>query len=108
MERQERNSSIELLRIATIILIIFHHFNIHGMWLATDYSLPSGWQLFVSCITGWGGNVGNEIFMLITGYFMITGKVHWEKIVLLCTTMFLYSWSIAGFFGGGVGLELYC
>jgi peptidoglycan/LPS O-acetylase OafA/YrhL len=26
-----RNSSIELLRIIAIILIIFHHFNIHGI-----------------------------------------------------------------------------
>lgn len=100
MERQERNSSIELLRIATIIWIMFHHFNIHGIWLVTDYSLASGWQLFVSCMTGWGGNVGNEIFMIITGYFMITSKMHWRRIVFLCATMFLYSWSIAGFFGG--------
>lgn len=99
MERQARNSSIELLRIATIILIIFHHFNIHGMWLPTDYSLAPGWQLFISCLTGWGGNVGNEIFMIITGYFMITGKVHWKRIILLFITLFFYSWSIAAFFG---------
>lgn len=100
MERQERNSSIELLRIVTIILIIFHHFNIHGMWLPTDYSLAPGWQLFVSCLTGWGGNVGNEIFMIITGYFMITSKVHWKRIILLFATLFLYSWSITAFFWG--------
>lgn len=100
MERQARNSSVELLRIATIILIIFHHFNIHGMWLPTDYSLAPGWQLFVSCLTGWGGNVGNEIFMIITGYFMITRGVHWKRIVLLFAAIFLYSWSIAGFFWG--------
>lgn len=100
MERQARNSSIELLRVVTIILIIFHHFNIHGMWLPTDYSLTCGWQLFVSCLTGWGGNVGNEIFMIITGYFMITGKVHWKRIILLFATLFLYSWSITAFFGG--------
>lgn len=81
-------------------LIIFHHFNIHGMWLPTDYSLAPGWQLFVSCLTGWGGNVGNEIFMIITGYFMITNKVHWKRIILLFATLFLYSWSIAAFFGG--------
>lgn len=100
MERQERNSSIELLRIAIIILIIFHHFNIHGIWLPTNYSLVREWQLFVSCMIGWGGNVGNGIFMIITGYFMITSKVHWSKIVLLCATMFLYSWIIASFSGG--------
>lgn len=100
MEKRERNSSIELLRIMTIILIIFHHFNIHGMWIPTEFSLSSTWQLFISCMTGWGGNVGNEIFMIITGYFMITGKVHWKRIVMLLLTMFFYSWIIAGFFYG--------
>lgn len=101
MERQERNSSIELLRLVTIALIIFGHFNVHGIWGPSDEnSLVPGWQLFVSCLTGWGGNMGNEIFMIITGYFMITSKMHWRRIVFLCATMFLYSWSIAGFFGG--------
>lgn len=99
MEKRERNSAIELLRVATIILIIFHHFNIHGIWGGQDIFSPS-WQLFVSCMTGWGGNVGNEIFMIITGYFMITGKVHWKRIVMLLLTMFFYSWIIAGFFYG--------
>lgn len=99
MEKRERNSAIELLRIATIILIIFHHFNVHGIRGGQDVFAP-GWQLFVSCMTGWGGNVGNEIFMIITGYFMITGKVHWKRIVMLLLTMFFYSWIIAGFFYG--------
>lgn len=37
MEKRERNSAIELLRVATIILIIFHHFNIHGIWGGKTY-----------------------------------------------------------------------
>lgn len=99
MEKQARNSSIELLRIVTIVLIIFGHFNVHGIWETMDRSLALGRQSFISCLTGWGGNMGNEIFMIITGYFMLTSKVHWKRVVLLCATMFLYSWSIAIFFG---------
>lgn len=54
MEKRERNSAIELLRIATIILIIFHHFNVHGIrgarrfcaWMAIICFLYDrmGWQ----------------------------------------------------------------
>lgn len=105
MEKRERNSAIELLRVITIIWIIFHHFNIHGIWEVQDKVSP-GWQLFVSGMTGWGGDVGNDIFMIITGYFMITGKVHWKRVVMLLLTMFFYSWIIAGFFYGVIGWPL--
>lgn len=105
MEKRERNSSIELLRVITIIWIIFHHFNVHGVWEMQDTVFP-GWQLFVSGMTGWGGGVGNDIFMIITGYFMITGKVHWKRVVMLLFTMFFYSWIIAGFFYGVIGWPL--
>lgn len=105
MEKRERNSSIELLRVITIIWIIFHHFNVHGVWEMQDTVFP-GWQLFVSGMTGWGGGVGNDIFMIITGYFMITSKVHWKRIVMLLLTMFFYSWIIAGFFYGVIGWPL--
>lgn len=101
MERQARNSSIELLRIVTIILIIFHHFNIHGIWaMEESHSLLSSWQMFVSCMTGWGGNVGNEIFMIITGYFMITGKVHWKKLYFCVQLCFCIPGVSPHFLGG--------
>lgn len=100
MESRQRNSAIELLRIATIIMIIFHHFNVHGIWIASDYHLPDSWQLALSCMTGWGGNVGNEIFLIITGYFMIGREIHWKRIILLLCAMFLYSWVIAALFYG--------
>lgn len=36
---------------------------------------------------------------------MITSRVHWRKIVLLCATMFLYSWGFAAFFFGVMDWE---
>lgn len=83
---------------------MFHHFNVHGIWGQDTFS--SSWQLFISCMTGWRGNVGNDIFIIITGYFLITGKVHWKRIVMLLLTMFFYSWIIAGFFYGVMGWPL--
>lgn len=55
VENQQRNSAIEFLRIATIIMIIFHHFNIHGIWIPSGNDLSGSWQLALSCMTGWGG-----------------------------------------------------
>ena len=46
MEKRERNSAIELLRIATIILIIFHHFNVHGIRGGKTFLRPAGNYLF--------------------------------------------------------------
>lgn len=40
----------------------------------------------------WGGDLGNSIFMLLTGYFMVKRQVNWQKIFLLVSTMTLYSW----------------
>lgn len=96
METTKRNSAMELLRIITIIIIIFHHFNLHGLWRVEGADALSGWPLYVSALTGWGGNVGNEIFLLITGYYLIAGQVHWKRLLLLLFALFFYSWTIAG------------
>ena len=101
MERTQRNSAIELLRLGTILLIIFHHFNVHGLWQIVQEG--GNWptiNLFISALTGWGGNTGNEIFMIITGYYMINSRVHWKRILLLLASIFFYSWLIASVFYG--------
>lgn len=50
-----RNSSIELLRIISIILIIFHHFNVHG--IIDKYTMIdiNSTQYMLSQMIGWGG-----------------------------------------------------
>ena len=68
-----------------------------------DVTVDAGWQLAFSCMTGWGGNVGNEIFMIISGYFMINSRIHWKRIILLVAAMFFYSWLIALIFYGIAG-----
>ncbi len=49
----------------------------------------------------WGGNLGNSIFILITGYFMVKSHVNWKKIFVLLVTMFFYSWFIMAIIYGG-------
>ena len=63
-----RESNIELLRILSMIMIVFHHYAIHGgfEWNAVDITLPHFWYNF---IVMWG-KVGVNIFVLISGYFL--------------------------------------
>lgn len=64
-----RNISIELLRIISMIMIMFHHFAYHGNfeWNFNEVTLPHLWYDFILM----GGKVGVDIFVLISGYFLI-------------------------------------
>jgi hypothetical protein len=91
-----------------MFIIIIHHFGVHGInpyfhnYLSQDWGMNSlPWQYVFTQFMCWGGNLGNSIFILITGYFMITRKVNYKKIVLLTATLFFYSWLIMIVLYGG-------
>lgn len=67
-----RNSSIELLRILSMVMIVFHHFARHGEFQFFDYELtaPKLWYNFIIM----GGKIGVNIFVLISGYFLINNN----------------------------------
>lgn len=67
-----RNSSIELLRIISMILIVFHHFAFHGgfKWQTNSVTISHFWYNFIYG----GGKIGVNIFVLISGYFLIDRK----------------------------------
>ena len=91
--KKERNSSFELLRIIAIIMIILDHYSFHGGWdsfTCSNFSL----NVFLLQIMVFGGNLGCYIFMIITGYFMIHGKVNYKKILKLMLEMAFYSIAI--------------
>ena len=64
-----RNSSIELLRIISMVMIMFHHFAYHGNfeWNYNEITIPHLWYNFILM----GGKVGVNIFVLISGFFLI-------------------------------------
>lgn len=70
---QNRNSSIELLRIISMILIVFHHFAFHGgfKWQTNSVIISHFWYNFIYG----GGKIGVNIFVLISGYFLIDRKI---------------------------------
>lgn len=93
--RPLRESSFELLRIIAMVMIIFHHFAVHSGFEWNASSLPASyfWCNFISM----GGQVGVNIFVLISGYFLAGGKsqlFNVKKVFRLWGQVFFYSAAI--------------
>lgn len=101
-DKPARNSAIELLRIVAMLIIIAFHGHMHSWLDKLDLQqVPEvvtnnmyNVNILFSYFVGWGGDLGNAIFILITGYFMINRKVNYPKLILLLVTMLFYSWII--------------
>ncbi len=66
MQRKQRNSGIELLRIVAMILIIAHHFALHTNWPDVGFT-PNAY--LIDALQSFG-KVGVGIFFIISGYFL--------------------------------------
>lgn len=95
--KQQRNSAVELLRILCILMVIAGHYYAHGVTYAVgtfsveNYSLRI---LLLQMIT-FGADIANDVFIIITGYYMIHSAVKGKRIWHLIGEMFFYSWIIA-------------
>ena len=64
----ERQSNIELLRILAMVMIVAHHFAVHsGLPIWSGHGANVFWAQFL-CMQG---KVGVDLFVLITGYFLV-------------------------------------
>lgn len=98
-----RNSSLEFLRIISMVMIVFYHYACHGgfEWGTNELNIPHFWYNFISM----GGKVGVDIFVLISGYFLIDSSVttfNFKKVIKLWGEIFFYAISIlilGGIFG---------
>ena len=89
-----RKSNFELLRIIAMTMIIAHHVAVHsGFSFASDsISVNRLWIQLIEM----GGKIGVNIFVLISGYFMITANsIKTTKVINLWLQIFTYSF---GFF----------
>lgn len=92
-----RQSNIELLRIIAMVLIIAHHFSIHGgfNFATSNVTINRLWIQFIQL----GGKIGVDIFVIISGYFLITAKSNKiSKILKLWVQIFMYSIGIYALF----------
>jgi len=93
---KERNSSIELLRIISMLMILAYHFFSHGNFSFNieKVSVERMWMLLVQS----GGNMGVDAFVIISGYFLIgntSSLFNFKRIFKFWGQIFFYSF---GFF----------
>lgn len=94
-------SNIELLRIISMILIIMHHFSVHGCFPFTpDLTFN---KVFLQ-VFGLGGKAGVVVFVMITGYFMVSSSFKLHKFVKLVGQIWFYSIAMLGV-AMGLGLD---
>lgn len=88
-EEVPRQSNIELLRIIAMLMIVAHHFAVHGNFnFSTEtVSVNRLWIQFFH----YGGKIGVDIFVLISGYFLVNAKFKLNKLMKLWIQMFTYS-----------------
>lgn len=70
-----------------MVLIVMHHYAVHGGWAFTpDFTLNK----YFNQVFSFGGKVGVDIFVLITGYFMISSAFKSGKLVKLVGQIWFY------------------
>lgn len=90
MSTPARKSNIELLRIVAMLMIVGHHFSVHS-----GFSFPEGTltlnRLWLQLLQ-YGGKIGVDLFVLITGYFSVTSqKFKTEKLIKLWLSVVFWS-----------------
>lgn len=90
-KRKERNSAIEMLRIAAMLMIILSHTTAHGdikPW-AMPYSANRFFASFADL-----GNLGVDIFVIIGGYLGCRHEPRPSRLLRLLTPVWFYSITI--------------
>ena len=91
--KQVRASNFEWLRIIAMFMIVAHHYTHQGQsgidfgW-DTDMLLVNRILLRIFCN---GGGIGNNLFLLIGGYFMVSKYTGAGKVIRLWSTVSFYS-----------------
>ena len=74
-----RDSSLEVLRIIAMILIVLHHLSVHW-WFYFDTTYLHLPEIWLNIIAIWW-TIWNNIFVLISWYFLIKSDFSWGKFV---------------------------
>lgn len=89
-----RSSNIELLRIVSMLLIILFHFSVHGSWPEAG---PIASDIAVEMLS-FGGKLGVNCFVLITGYFMAHSHLKAQSLLRVVLQTWFYSFAILAIF----------
>ena len=91
---KQRKSNFELLRIFAMMLIILHHYALHGGLSSID---GYGVNKYIGIICLIGGKLAVNLFVLISGYFLIESEFKVKKVLKLILQAYCYS--VAFFIG---------
>ncbi|MBQ7410437.1 MAG: acyltransferase [Clostridia bacterium] len=88
VQNKERKSNFELLRIFAMILIILHHYSLHGGLFKID---STGINKFIGTTIYFGGKLGVNLFVILSGYFLINSKFKCKKVLKLILQVLFYT-----------------
>lgn len=86
--KAQRNSNIELLRIIAMLMIVAHHYVTDSLPL---YYLSDGPNKWLSELLYSYGKTGVNIFVLITGYYMVNMKFNLKRPLKIMGQVWFYS-----------------
>lgn len=84
----KRNINIELIRIISMLMIVFHHFTIHTNW---NYPKEIGLRNYFILCLGNFGKIGVILFILISGYFFYKQNFSLKKLLHLNNNITFYT-----------------
>ena len=87
--KSERNSALELLRIIAVFIIMGNHYSLHGGFEFSHATITLNrlWQEFIYV----GGHRGNDLFVLISGYFLVSSqKIKFGKLLNIIVPIAFY------------------
>jgi uncharacterized membrane protein YfcA len=87
-KKPARNSVMELLRILCMLMIIAGHYYAHGVAYAVTPLSPETYSLRILALQliTFGADIANDLFIIITGYFMINSTMKGSRILKLFGT----------------------
>lgn len=89
MKLLKRNSNLELLRILSIVLIIFHHYAWYGIYIHDDSERDA--SKYIVTFLEMGGKYGVGIFILISGYYLWNSVFTTKRIMKVYVETYYYS-----------------
>lgn len=85
---ESRKSNFELCRIFAMFMIICHHFAIRNGFAVCEINIFSIWIRVLES----AGKIGVNLFILLTGYFMVEKEMKLQKAICLILDTVFYSW----------------